>query len=400
MLHTVGQAKDEIQALLQGQILSKVGNLNGALERAARTTVQQADVPEASGTQPITLFGGVYYYPAPTTIFGGAINLIRRQGDASTPWDYNYKVPIDEFTRGKKYLPNGYMMDLEYRNGTGVIGITTPNTSPELIVDPQNEVGNWVVGGSASGLAQDTTNYFNQPASLRFNLTGVSSGYIEETMDNAVDLSTYQGVGTVFLAINTPSSALLTSIELQIGSSSGNYTAVTQTTGFLGSWIANNWLLVAFDLSTGADTGTPDYSAIDYLRVTVNHTGTLTNFRVGGLFTSLPTPHEILFQSSAIFLATGASAPTQTITGDGDTIVLNDASYNIYIHESALTIAIQQGGTLESGYIQTLRGILYGSGTDMGLYALYRADNPSEQLRTIGSYYDADSGGNGHNSRW
>lgn len=392
MLHNVGQLKDEVTALLQGQTLANITNVNGALERAARTVVQQADIPEASGIEGITLFGGVYYYNAPNTIYGGALNLLRRQGDASSPWDYNYKVFVDEFTRGKKFTANGYMIDFEYKNGVGVMGIATPNTFPKVVIDPMNEVGNWTVGGSASGLTQDTTNYFEQPASLRFTLTGASAGYIEETLTNPIDMSNYEGAGTIFLAINTPSASNLTSIVLRLGSDSSNYASVTATEGFLGAWGADDWLLVAFDLSTATNTGTPDFSTIDYTRVTINHAATLTNFRVGSLFGSLPVPHELLFQSSALFLASGATNPTQTITGDGDTIILNDAAYNLYVHECALTIAIQQGGTLESGFVQMLRGILYGMGTDMGLYALYRGDNPSEQLRTIGTYYDGFGG--------
>jgi hypothetical protein len=386
--HNVGQAKDEITALLQGQNLDNIANVNGALERAARTTVQQADIPEASGTQAITLYGGVYYYPQPSTIFSSAINLIRRQGDAAGPLDYNYKVFTDDFTRTKHFLPNGYMIDFEYQNGTAVMGISTPNTTPEVIIDPMNATTDWVAGGSTGTIYQDVTNYYEQPASLRFNVTGASSGYIEKTLDNAIDLSSYQGVGVVFLAINTPSASNLTSLNLRIGSDSSNYTSVTQTTGFLGSWTANNWLLVAFDLSTGSDTGTPDYSALDYVRITVTHAATLTNFRVGNLFTALPVPHQILFQSSAIFLPAGSSTPSQSIASDGDTIILNDAAYNIYLHECAFTIAQQQGGTFESAFVQMLQGKLHGVGNDIGLYALFRSDNPSEQLRMVGAYYD------------
>lgn len=394
-LHNVGEAKDEIQALLQGQTLDKVGNLNGALERAARTTLQNADIPEASGIQPITLYGGVYYYTAPPTIFGGALNLIRRQGDASTPWDYNYKVPVDEFTRGKKFVRNGYMVDFEYLNGVGYMGIATPNTFPKLILDPMNAVGTtpneWVAAGSASGLAQDTTNYFTQPASLRFTLTGSSSGTLTKTFQSSFDASVYDGVGVAFLAIEIPDGATastLTNISLKLGSSAANYNSVTATQGFLGAWVDGNWLLVAFDFSGASTTGTPDWSVLDYIEVTLNHTATLTNFRVGGLFISLPSPHEILFQSSAIFLASGVLS--QAITSDGNDIILNDAAYNLYIHECALTIALQQGGTLENANIQMLRAILYGTGNEIGLYAHYRANNPSGQLRQVGSYYDND----------
>jgi hypothetical protein len=392
-LHTVGAAKSEVQALLQGQNLNKVGDINAALERAARTTIQQAAIPEASGVEPLTLYGGVYQYLAPTTIFGSAINLLRRQGDAATPWDYNYKVDASDFTRAKGRTPNGYMLDFEYRNGSAYIGVSTPNTYPKLVINPMNEVGSapnaWVVGGSASALAKDATNYFTQPASLRFLLTGSSAGYIEKTLQNSVDLTDYAGVGVVFLAIQTPNVTNLTSLAVQIGSDSSNYVTVTATTGFLGAFTVNNWLLVALNLSTGVTTGTPNYAAINYVRATVNHTATITNFRMGGLFTSLPVPHEILFQSSAVFLASGSTNPSQSITGDGDTIILNDAAYNLFIHEAALTVAVQEGGTMETGYVQMLRAMLYGAGNDMGLYARYRADNPSVQLRQIGEWYDS-----------
>lgn len=397
-LHNVGQAKDEITALLQGQNLARISNVNGALERAARTTVQQADVPEASGMEAITLYGGVSYYTAPSTIFGGALNLIRRQGDASTPWDYNYKVAIDDFTRAKHNLPNGYMIDFEYRNGAGIMGIATPNTYPKVILDPMNEIGNWVAGGSASGLAQDITNYYEQPASLRFTLTGSSTGTLTETLSNPLDMSGYTSVGVAFLAIEIPagvSASALTSISLKLGSTASDYYEVAATQGFLGAWTANNWLLVKFDYGTSGvtTTGTPDWSNLDYIQVTMNHTATMVNFRLGGLFMSLPVPHELLFQSSAIFLASGSSTPSQSITTDGDTIMLNDAAYNLFLYESVITIATQQGGTLESGFIQTMRANLFGSGNDMGLYAHYRADNPSQELRTIGEWYSAGDSG-------
>lgn len=389
-LHTVGELKAGVQGLLQNITLSKVVNLNGALERAARTVVQQADVPEASGMQPITLYNGVPYYLAPDILFGGAVNLIRRQGEASSPLDYNYKVPVDTFTRTKQFLPNGYMLDVEYRNGVAMLGISSPIPTPRVIIDPMNDTDGWTAGGSASNLTQDTTDYYQQPASLRFLLTGSSTGTLTKTLDSSIDLTTYEDVGVAFLAIEIPTGATatnLTSVALRIGSSDTAYDLVSDTEGFLGAWTAGTWLLVALDLSTSTSTGTPDWSAIDYVQVRLAHTATFTNFRVGGLFLALPSPNEILFQSSAIF-RTSAGVQTQTITGDGDTVILNDAAYTLLEYEAALNIAMQQGGDLSSGQVQMFRGILYGSQNDQGMYSLYRADNPSAELRTVGSYYN------------
>lgn len=388
-LHNVGQLKDSVAGLLTGTNLNNVTNLNGAIERAARVLVQQADVPEASGIQSITLYSGVTRYLAPSTIFGGAINLIRRQGAASSPLDYNYKVPLEEFTRRKQMLPNGYMMALEYQNGTAYLDIATPIPFPRVIIDTMSSTDDWTAGGSASGLAQDTTNYYQQPASLRFLLTGSSTGTLTKTLPNALSMESYEDVGVAFLAIQIPAGATasnITSIALRLGSSSGAYDEVSDTEGFLGAWVSGEWLLVALDFAGATSTGTPDWSAIDYVQVRIAHAATITNFRVGGLWMSLPSPNEILYQSSAIFMEDGTTTPLQTITDDDDTILLNDAAYTLLEYECARTIAEQNAGGVVTPLLQWLTSMLYG---EQGLYGKYRGDNPSAELRTVGQWYDS-----------
>lgn len=388
-LHQVAELKAGVQGILQNISLNKITNLNGALERAARIICQQADVPEASGVQPITLYDGVDYYLAPETIFGGAINLIRRQGQASSPLDYNYKVPIEQFTRTKQFLPNGYMMDVEYKNGVAMLGISSPIPFPKIIVDPMSDTTGWGASGTASGLTQDATNYYQQPGSLRF-LLGTGVGTLTKTLTTPLQISNYENVGVAFLAIEIPegtTASTLTGVSLQLGSSAVNYDQVSETEGFLGAWISGTWLLVALDFAGAISTGTPNWNAINRVVVNLTASAPIVNMRTGYLFMALPSPNEILFQSSAIFL--GANGiPTQTVTSDGDTIVLNDAAYQLYEFESALQVAIQQGGDLASGEVQMLRGMLYGAGNDIGLYALHKADNPSSELRTVGSWYN------------
>lgn len=388
MLHTVGELKAGVQAILQNIPLNKVVNLNGAIERAARTVVQQADVPEASGVEPITLYDGVYYYLAPETIFGGAINLIRRQGEASSPLDYNYKVPTERFTRNKQLLPNGYMMDLEYMNGTALLGISSPIPKPKIVLDPMSSTDGWTLSGTANSLRTDYTSYFQQPASLRFNLVGNGTAHLSKTLQSPVQMEAYEGVGVAFLAIQIPETPeLLTNISVSLGSGQFDVDTVSVNKGFLGAWVSGTWLLVAFDFAKATRSGVPDWNNIDYLRVSLTHSGGMVNMRTGYLFISLPSPQEILFQSSAIFKAQNGD-PKQTITTDGDTVILNDAAYQLFEYEASIAVALQQGGDLASGEIQTLRALLYGSQNDVGLYNLYRADNPSQELRTVGSWYD------------
>lgn len=391
-MHVVGDLKQSLAGLLTGTSLNSVTNLDLALSRAARTVAQKIDAPEATGKEAITLYNGVQYYLAPTILFGSNLVIIRRQGDSQNPWDYNYKVPIDIFTRTKHILPNGYMVDFEYEKGVGLMGIVSPIPLPRVIIDPMSNPDDWTASGTASTPVEDTANYYQPPASLRTNVT-VGTGILTNNLPNALDLSAYQGVGVVFLAIQTPSASLLTSCGIRLGSSATDYYAVTETEGFLGAWQADNWLLVALDLAAASTTGSPNSAAIDYAQVRIVAGGTLTNFRVGGLWVSMPSQNEIIYQTSAFF-KTAAGVLSNVITNDSDSIILNEAAYAILELESAKTIALQNSGGQYTEQVKAFDMQLMDQGSELGLYSLYRADNPSGVLRTVGSWYDAPNNGN------
>jgi hypothetical protein len=396
-LHLVSDLKYSVSGLLSGVDLSNVDDVNGCLQRGAATLIQKADIPEASGIQNITLYSGVFDYLCDPRIFGTAINDIRPQGITRNPADFVLKVNQQDFDRTKNYYyPSGTMSTFQYENGVPIIRIVAPFPKQKLIIDPMNSLGtspnNWAVGGTASNLAVDSTVFYASPASLRFTLTGVGTGTLTRTLQSSLDASTYEGVGVAFLAIQVPSGATatnLSTVSLKLGSDSTNYSLVTASTGYLGSWVAGQWVLVAFDFSGASTTGTPDWSSIQYVQASFGTLATLTNFRVGGLFMSFPTPAQILYQSAAIFLASGSTSPTTTITADTDTIILTDAAYNIYLQECALSVLQNTGAGASDATTAKINQMLDGNGsTDIGLYARYRGDNPSQEIRQTGSWYD------------
>ncbi len=391
MPYLVGNLKESVSGLLTGTNLSNVTNLNGALERAARSMAQKISLPTASGTEPIILYSNVFSYPAPSTIFGSQITDIRPQGLVRNPWDYSYKTDSETFDRTKGWIPNGYTAAFDYYQGQGIMRISTPNVFPRAELDPMSSIAGWTATGTASAVILDQTDYYQSPASLRSTVT-VGTGIYTKAISSQ-DLSDYEDVGVAFLAIETPSAANLSSIELRLGSSSTNYNNVSETVGFLGAWQANNWTIVAFDFAGASQTGTPDWSAIDYVQIRVTAAGTLTNFRMGGLFISLPAPHTVLYESAAMYLASGG-IPSTTITTDSDTILLSDSAYTIYEYEAANAIAMQMSGGVKTsqitGFDEALNGIRARNGVMIqpGLYDRYTADNPSAALRTVGTYYD------------
>jgi hypothetical protein len=390
---TISNLRDSVSGMLQGLNLNNVTNLNTALERTARQVCVKLDIPEATLRQNLTTYDGVIDYLAPTDMFASAIVDLRPQG---MDRDYNatvQKQPIETFDREKGWVNVGYKTAVEYDKGTGILRISSAAPVAKLEIDPMTAVTGWTAGGSASGILADSTVFWQSPSSIRFLLTGASSGTLTKTTPS-LDLTNYQGVGVGFLAFRTPSASNLTSIELRIGSDASNYYSVTVTAGFIKAFTANDWMLASFDLSTATTVGTPVVTTIDYTQIIVTHGATLTNFYVGGLWISLPSPQTLIYQTSAIFLAAGATQPSATIVNTADQVLLNDSAYAIYEVECALEIAAQQGGTLANGVIQNLsrklNGVKAAGGivTELGLIDSYRADNPSQEIRMTGSYYD------------
>lgn len=396
-LNTVEQLKLDVSRILTGIDLDEVADVERSFQAAVSTTIQKAPILEASGREPIMLYDGVTTYNAPDTIFGGALVDLRPQGIPRQPWDDVEKQPMMRFDLNKEWVtPCGYKVTFESRKKNILMRIAQNFAQQKITLDSMTDTDDWVLSGNATGLALDSTVFYQQPASLRFNLTAAgASATLTKTLDNAIDLTDYVGVGVMFLAIYMPNQSAtspITSVTVNVGSSSVNYYSVTETEGFLGAFYKNDFLLVALDLSGATTTGTPVVTAINYLQVIIDFDGTATaNVRVGDLFISLPSNHEILFYSPAVFVHNDGDAST-IITDDTDEILFHPAAYNIYVQEAAREVAKNQGGDISSGLIASIDLVLEGNLArgKVGLYGQYRGDNPSEELRQIGSYYDID----------
>lgn len=392
---TVANLNDSVSGILQGLDLDNVTNLFLAYERTARQLASKISIPTSMGRTNMTLYDGVIDYLAADDLLGTNIVDMQPQGITRGANDYVYKNDISDFDRTKGYLPNGTQITFEARKGTDIMRVVSTRPTPKIELDPFTATTGWTASGSASGLTLDNTVFYQYPGSLRFLLTGASTGILTKTISSN-DLTSYIGVGVMFLAIRIPSTetlANLTSITIRLGSSASAYYSVTATTGFLGAFTLGEWLLVPFDLSTATTTGSPTTTAITYAQVRVATAGTITNFYVGDLWISLPTPNTVIYETASIFMVSGSN-PSQSIATSADTIILNDAAYAIYEQECAATIAMQQGGNMGSGVLATINETLNGkvarNGRKVadGLYDIYWAENPKQTVKQVGNWYD------------
>lgn len=393
MSRNISSLKDGVAGILTGTNLNNVQNIERAFERALSVFLQKASIPEASTSQLVTLYDGIYNYLAPSTMFGGALRDIRPLGLNRNIEDYVYRQPIAQFDRTKAFLPNGYAATFETENAVTFMRIANVKATPAINLDAMSATTGWTAAGSASGLVADSTFYYQSPASLRFLLTGASTGTLTKTLTTAIDLTSYRGVGVVFLALEIPATTL-TSLTLKLGSSASAYYSLSVTQGFLGAWTAGDFLITAFDLAQASTTGSPTITAMNYIQLSFAHSATMTNVRVGGLSIALPSPHKVFYESTAIFQNATSGVLSNFINSNTDIIVLNDSAYTIFEFECALAVALQQSGGKSSAQAAAIGVKLSGSRArngaviELGLYDLYRAANPSEELRQIGSWYD------------
>lgn len=391
----ISNLKDSVAAKLSSIDLANVDNLFGAFETAARVFVQKAKVPETQVKQQLTIYAGVTDYLADTRLFGRGLIDIQPQGLRRQVNDFVYLKYQDEFDRLKNNVNWGYntISTFDYTNGTPVIRIVSKYTPQQIILDPMSSTTGWVAEGNASGLALDSSFFYQNPGSLRVNLAfSGSQGTLTKTI-TSTDLTSYLGVGVVFLAVEVPTGSNFTSFGVKIGSSASNYYTVSNTVCILGSFTSGQFMLIPLDLSLATTVGTPDITKITYIQVFANYNGTAqNNVRFGSLFISLPTPVTIIYSTAAFFSVAGVLS--DSITAVTDTIILNDAAYTIYEYECCIAVLEQVGGATGDSMIARIDGKLNSSYTRqgkimvLGLYDKYISENPSEVIRNVGSYYD------------
>jgi len=163
--------------------------------------------------------------------------------------------------------------------------------------------GTWEADTStsdATSLALDTIEYKEGSASFKFNVDVSQSGNNRATIQNTTltsrDFSDYEDLAAWFFWVYIPDETYFSSVTLFWGSDTSNYWSATATTDYNNNAWVEGWNRVKVVWSAATATGTPDSSAVDYIRVDYNYTGSQTddnNFRLDDL--KLIIPEQLTF---------------------------------------------------------------------------------------------------------
>lgn len=354
MAYSVLDLKNDLTAILHGTTVNQIQNLDGLINRSARDVLLDVDPQETKRQVEFVgpIFNSVYDYPIAADVKGNKIIDIYPQVQR-LPWDVwtqAYNQAFDVFKQNLFALAN--MFTINFNSSLKTIRINAPFLNAPVVINEIEAIadnGTWTVGGTASNLAANNTNFAQGAGSLQLDVT-TGAAYIENSTMSAVNLSTVVNQSSLFVWVYVPTGATLTSVDLRWGSSLANYYHRTVTQTQQGTTFVNGWNLCQFAWSGATTVGSPNSAAINYGRVTLNVTGSMTACLINGMDSVLGTILSYSYYSKYLFRSSVTGAYQETVLDDSDLINLDTESYDLLTYKVAGLAAQQQQGLDASFY--------------------------------------------------
>lgn len=387
-MRNIADLKSDLIRKLHGTSLNKLQDVNGLIGEAGRNLITRLDPQETvrvTATEN-ALFDDQFLYVAPADLKGDKIIDI---GPIDRDNSQNYtKVMIEEFTRKK----NAKDLNILYRNGIKFIRLKDDSAPSKKTVSEMGSLTGWSASSSATNPAIDSVVAITG-SSYRFDVnTASGTAVLENSTLSSLDLSADAEQNRLYLWFYVKNPSKISSIGVRYGSSSGNYVSVSATASIGNTSFDAGWNLIEFDFNGATETGTVDWSAMTYLRITVNHdaTGT-TGLRIDSITVGSGATYNIYYYSDRLFQGTdGTLKAVPTI--DTDDILLENDAYNILLYECAYLAAQElqgENGSWDETYFDKK---LHGDGRRLGLYQSYGMSYPSQTKKVRSRYYEFKTG--------
>ena len=382
MSYLVSDLKSDLTAILHGTTIDQVVGVDALIDRAARQLLLDVDPQETKRSQQLNnqVYSSVYDYQLPSDLKGDKIIDIRPQVNRGLGDN-----PTQTYSKNFDLKKTNNSFDVKYNSGVKSLRYSKTVKAGALLneADSITSNGTWAVGGDATNLTEDGIQFVSGSSSLNFDLDGsTTSGYIQNSTMTAVDLSESEDISSIFVWVYIPDTSIITSVDLRWGSSTTAYwnrtvTQTQDTTAF-----QTGWNLLRFDWNGATETGSPDSSAINMLRVTINYDGTAdTDFRVDNIISRRGAIFLIDYYSKFIFRSS-AGTWQETVSDDTDIINLDTDSYNLLLNKVAEYASRNIQGEDSAFDYQTFK-----NDYDQGVVK-YRRTYKSEILKPQNTYYD------------
>lgn len=167
--------------------------------------------------------------------------------------------------------------------------------------------GTWEVDSTnsdATNLTIDTVEFKEGNACFNFDIDVSQSGNNRATIQNteltSLDLSDYEDLASWVFRVYIPDNTYTSSVTIYWGSDTSNYWSATVTTDLNSNALADGWNRLKVAWANATATGTPDASAIDYIRIDINFgasQGDDTDYRLDDLKLIIPEKLKLIYTS-------------------------------------------------------------------------------------------------------
>jgi len=354
--------ESQLISTVNKKIQNAKGKLGGdsALRDIANESLRDlqvsVDFPSAKRhSAPFRLYSNVFEYPLPVDCaYSKVCELLKESEEYSsiktefqkTPKKYLFSLNnpcVYERNRESDDLIDSVYFDvskvaIEMVDGVPILKVLYNNqTSSEIINDCSDDT-DWVESAGVSNVRLNQNSYKYGGSSVSFGSNGSSATLSLYTTFDSKDLSSYENDGVIFGWFKLPSS-LPTSISVKIGSDSSNYSSKSATVKQSGLPFSEGWNLVAFDLGSSSDTGTPDFSAITFVEITITNSEALTveGYGIDYIFCGLGDEVSIDYYSKYLVLDNDGKTRKEVFENGDDKLILAEKESGIVIKQCVQT---------------------------------------------------------------
>ena len=251
--------------------------------------------------------------------------------------DYKEAKAVRENIRKNKFIKE-YGVD----NGLLIIGYPKQVSAQLHNCDSLTANGTWAASGDATNLTIDTQTFEEGSGALNFDVSAGTSLILTNSTLTSKDLTSLQNKSHIVMKVYLPTITNFTSIAVRFGSSSTAYWEKTETVPAGNATLKAGWNTFAFRWADATETGSPDVTAIDYMRIVLTYSAatTDTDFRIDDI--RIGKEVEMTLDYYSLAMVQDASGDYQ-LEFNPDSVTLTDT----LLGDSTARRAVIQGANYE-----------------------------------------------------
>lgn len=409
--YTLFNLKQDLDANLHGGGVSQLQNFYNTVDKGRRAMISKIRPEELIRKEYLeqAMYPNIDRYSVPDDMkYDDMIELNLLAGYRNVDTLNQPLMLVYRRRYGEKRRNSSNIVNIGYENGVKYARIFNPNRNPsdgsgtstgcqfKLIhnCDSLSDNGSWNVGGNVVNLKEDQLNHVLGNGSFSFDIDGSSTtGFLENFTLTSFTLADFLQKGATFAWLDIPLPKDLLSVKMTMGSDTGNLlndlyeSTVNQPHD--NNEFNSGWNLLKFMLNNLTTVGTPDPSALAYIRFDFVTTGNpIPNLHLDTIVARIGEVYEVTYNSSWCFMDAQTKQIKKFPTANSDIIIAEEDTYNILLLETTLAAQKEIYGSAgaaksdvydaesELNGVRTSRGIII----KPGRYAQYNQEHKSEGL--------------------